>query len=538
VDAASIPEGVEVARVVQRARDVGAAPCSRVYLGPEFCDALLPSPGVLAEVLAEAADRGRAVTLVTPVCSDEGFRRSLELLDAFPSGAEVVVNDWGLLAAVRDRGQVPVLGRALVAGTRDPRTRDLARPGDVLHEDQLRASSLSSPVFQRFLLGQGIGRVELDNRPQGYGHEALPGLRATLRLPEVFVAVTRRCLARFLFADEDRESVSVGPCHQECRRGVLDQRLLDRPTGGWVVGNGQYVLNPVLPDADSLRRWAVDRVVVDEAFEGLQERDGTEARVVVDDWGTVVRSEAGTGAPAHPGQEGGDEGAPDLLEHLVEALGPDLRRGGLSVDGLSVRVRQAEEAGVTLEVRDAEGRSGKLGIRRRSGGAAFLQTRDCDFWYTVDGALPEAALMACARGLAARLGGPVGVDGPQGAAPSSSKAAGAGSGDPGAEDVMALLTRMLGPAVRREGVRLRDVVVRVRQARGPEVLLEARDAAGGTGTFSVRPRTGGPAFLKTRRYEFFYSGEGSLDGEVLVACVRRVARLAHALEEEPAPAPG
>src|SRR5512139_3575938 len=76
---------------------VGAA------LGSEYCVHLLPTPGRMAEIAAEASGRRLPVVLLTPYFRDAELRRVLPLFRAIPQGAgiEVALNDWGALQVVR-----------------------------------------------------------------------------------------------------------------------------------------------------------------------------------------------------------------------------------------------------------------------------------------------------------------------------------------------------------------------------------------------------------------------------------------------------
>ena len=233
----------------------------RVYLGAESCHWLTPSPALVRGVVELCGAEGATFSLVIPVLPPAGLPRARALLDSLPVGAEVVLNDWGLLRDVRDRGLVPVLGRLLIKVKRDPRIT----PADLEDAElarYLRSSNLDESAFLAFLAECGISRVELDNVPQGWGLKLPSTMRSSLYYPWVYASTTWRC-ASLLGGAAARET---GRCRSQCacltiqavtRRG--DPAEGDAGRRYWCRGGQLYFRNDVQPgDTDG---WNVDRLV-------------------------------------------------------------------------------------------------------------------------------------------------------------------------------------------------------------------------------------------------------------------------------------
>ena len=137
----------------------------RLYFGDEFCERLLPTRRELEEVMALAADRGLAFTLVTPYVTEAGLKKVSLLAERLPKGTEVVFNDWGVFRVLKTRfpNLLPVMGRLLTKIKRGPRIAGFLErlPSEALAH--LRRTNLGVPVYQAFLKENGIRRAELDH---------------------------------------------------------------------------------------------------------------------------------------------------------------------------------------------------------------------------------------------------------------------------------------------------------------------------------------------------------------------------------------
>lgn len=198
--------------------DLGDA--SRIYLGHETCERLLPDEDAARALGALAFARRVAVTLVTPGLSDRGIVRARRLVDGLREvldTVEVACSDWGLLCALAREGTTTLaLGRHLSGQLTDPRLLRLVSPvtisgggaKEVQHVDgtrcqlrraearpslasRVRGSALDDPAVRSFLLQNGVRRVELSHLPQGTSLP--PGFSCSLHVSDLPLAVFDRC---------------------------------------------------------------------------------------------------------------------------------------------------------------------------------------------------------------------------------------------------------------------------------------------------------------------------------------------------------
>lgn len=232
---------------------------SRLYFGNDVCHHLLPSKDDLSWVRAHAQDLGLAFTLVTPILTEHGMGDVESLLPELRDGDEVVCNDVGLLARLRDDDLVTVVGRQLIKGTRDPRVRDddLRRSG-VLRV--LSASTVSDAVNLSLFRDLGASRLELEGRASGWDLDLEEPWRSSLYHPFALLATTRRC--QVVFADQLPEE---GTCHRMCRLGQIEYSIARHQLGGSVrepvfwQGAGHYTV--IVPRKEPDPSWKTDRLV-------------------------------------------------------------------------------------------------------------------------------------------------------------------------------------------------------------------------------------------------------------------------------------
>jgi hypothetical protein len=142
------------------ASGLAARPVGRLHLGNEFCERLIPSPTILKRAVALADAAGHALTLATPSVPDAGLARLRRLFRLLPDGAEVVVNDYGVLRLLAREFPAlePVAGRQLCKMIKDPRL-----PNE--QWARLNPPGLGSPIFEDILGRFGVRRAELDVPP-------------------------------------------------------------------------------------------------------------------------------------------------------------------------------------------------------------------------------------------------------------------------------------------------------------------------------------------------------------------------------------
>lgn len=224
----------------------------RLYFGAEFCPWAMPGEGPVLAALEAAREAGWGFTLVTPVCYEPTLATLQALLRVvlprFGPADEVVVNDWGGLAVVRETAEVPVvLGRALSGQKRGPRILDLELTP--AQRDYFQGGSWYGREAVRLLGEEGIGRVELDNLLQGAAPLPAP-LHGSLHSPFVMVTSSRNCPFR-----ADSASIHCAGCDGEAFTLTTPQTRVPLLQ----AGNTQFLRNDRLPKG--LGALGIDRLV-------------------------------------------------------------------------------------------------------------------------------------------------------------------------------------------------------------------------------------------------------------------------------------
>jgi hypothetical protein len=264
----------------------GAAP-SRVYVGNETCERLLPTPQAVG-AWAAAARQGRlALSLVLPPLSRDGLAKAAEAVRALEGAgaadSEVVANDWGTVHRLRFRhpGLTIVLGRLTLKMLRDPRIAehfDSPQAPAAARAALCRSGELA-PGFRALMERYGIGRREVDpflqpleadewgNRPE----------KVSVHLPYLFVTMGRACLLGAMHREPGDKFIPGAPCRSECLKYAVEFRL-PVPGGDGDArpllnrGNAYYytvppsVVGRILERLPSSRQ--VDRIVVTVPSDG------------------------------------------------------------------------------------------------------------------------------------------------------------------------------------------------------------------------------------------------------------------------------
>jgi len=145
----------------------GAAP-SRVYVGNETCERLLPTPRAIGSWVASAREGRLALSLVLPPLSRDGLAKAEEAVRALEGveASEVVANDWGTVHRLRSRHPelAIVLGRLTHKMLRDPRLADYfdSPQASASARAALCRSGELAPGFRALMERYGIGRREVD----------------------------------------------------------------------------------------------------------------------------------------------------------------------------------------------------------------------------------------------------------------------------------------------------------------------------------------------------------------------------------------
>lgn len=153
----------------------------RLYIGNPFCRHVFPGDETLRAILQKARKEGLAISLVTAELrlGDEPHADFLAALAA-EHGAELVINDWGMLQRVRKLSVKPeiALGTQLNRRRKDPRM--IYKSGFKGREDLLKRSNLNHEPWLEFLKSMGICRLEYESC--GTPPE-LPRFACSLHLP-------------------------------------------------------------------------------------------------------------------------------------------------------------------------------------------------------------------------------------------------------------------------------------------------------------------------------------------------------------------
>lgn len=191
---------------------IADSPVTRLHFGNEFCETLIPVATVLARAVERATQAGVAIALTTPMSSDGGVAALRALFACLPAGCEVVVNDWGVMAVLRDEFPrlVPVAGRLLCKMIKDPRlpSAEWAR---------LYPHGVFTPQFRDILARFGVGRIELDVPPYAdIADLRCDALRVSAHAPFGYSVKGRSCKIGSLHL-ADSEKFAIGhSCKKEC----------------------------------------------------------------------------------------------------------------------------------------------------------------------------------------------------------------------------------------------------------------------------------------------------------------------------------
>jgi len=202
----------------------------RVYVGDEFCVHRMPDPAALEAITRSANGNGWRVTLLTPPVTDEGMERCsrlFRLLETQIPGTEVVVNDWGLLGALRENhpSLTVAAGRLLNKGFKDPRLADPASAAGISEdaEELLEGCTFDFPEFQQKMRDLEVGRLERDLLPYGEtGLKSTAGLGISVYFPFGYVSTGRVCRIASFKAPAGRKFSPLDACHAPCNGLLLE----------------------------------------------------------------------------------------------------------------------------------------------------------------------------------------------------------------------------------------------------------------------------------------------------------------------------
>ena len=206
-------------------------PCTRIYVGDEFCAARMPSLPVLKKLAEAASAMEIALTLLTPVMTDAdipGVTPLFAYLNECWPGAEVVFNDWGVMGWLTS--DYPALklsaGRVLNKGFKDPRLKP--DPANA-EEDRdgpdalLDWSTFDGQWIQDHLQALDISRWEKDLLPyQATDAWRSNGFQTTIYFPFGYVTSGRTCWIASFDQPPGKQFIPPDRCSRPCHQAMLE----------------------------------------------------------------------------------------------------------------------------------------------------------------------------------------------------------------------------------------------------------------------------------------------------------------------------
>lgn len=236
---------------------------SRLYFGNEFCERLLHSKKDLDKIISFVKEKNLKFSYVTPYVTNSG----LKILDDNIShilkkleNPEVVINDWGVMKLAKSYKIQPVLGRLLTKMKKGPRIMNYIHNYPKEMVEHFQKANVGLPIFQEYLIKQGIKRVELDNALQGINMNfSDSNINASLYHPFVYLTTTRRCLVNSCDVISKRDIIGIYPCNKECQKYTIELSHEVMPKPILLKGNSQFLKNDNIPD--DLEKKGINRMV-------------------------------------------------------------------------------------------------------------------------------------------------------------------------------------------------------------------------------------------------------------------------------------
>lgn len=266
----------EIALLINRVETI-VKNIDRIYLGNEFCENLIPILDTLKRGYFYAKAKNKKFTFVTPFVTNVGLTRIEGLLNFLNNqkDVEVVFNDWGVFKLIKDKFKnlKPVLGRLLTKQRRDPRILkiflDRQKFREILSPDKKRktilfpkevprtlfehyqASVINIPVFQEYLLSQGINRIEIDNLVWEMNVKVNKKIGVSIYLPYGYITTSRMC---------GKLTLTYAACKKECKKYFLQLEDESLPVPFYGIGNTIFYKSKT-PSNKYLEKLRIDRIV-------------------------------------------------------------------------------------------------------------------------------------------------------------------------------------------------------------------------------------------------------------------------------------
>lgn len=226
----------------------------RIYYGNEFCENLIPKKEDVIKLVKFLDKRGIALTFFTPFCTDSGISKLAKIIPVLPNGAEIVLSDFGtlrLLKNIKHKTFNLIWGRLLVKYKRDPRIGHLKASNKA--GEFLKTSNINEKDFQKFILNEGIKRIEIDNSFQGYNYKLDKSISTSLYYPYIYITSTTKCIFK--------KNSSLSVCNLGCKKSIMISHIKEFPVDIITQGNTEFYRNDRIPGRGHLSRLNVDRIV-------------------------------------------------------------------------------------------------------------------------------------------------------------------------------------------------------------------------------------------------------------------------------------
>lgn len=233
---------IEKAYVYQNGDEIEQG--ARYYIGSEFCERLLPSPADCKRIIERIRTKGGQCTLCTSWVTDT--ERVLRLLPILEPEDEIVFNDWGVFASLKNTAHPLIMGRLLNPQKKDPRSsRDRTAPPFI------------GERFGKMLLRQNVIAIECDDpeQIQDFSDTPIPG---HLCYPYSYITVTRKCLIANSTSLRNRP-LAITSCNGQCTDTIS---MKNEHFDLLLKGNVQLIDKSHIPlDKKRLRQKGITRIV-------------------------------------------------------------------------------------------------------------------------------------------------------------------------------------------------------------------------------------------------------------------------------------
>lgn len=223
------------AYAANRALPAGILPVrrpDRLYIGNPYCDQIFPEAFCLAAIAAKADREGLRLSIVTAGMHAGGEAAAdAQIAFAADAGAELCVNDWGVLRRAKMHPHRPeiLLGTLLNRRRKDPRMA--YKPGLQDRKALLAQNALNDPGWLHFLQDAGVVRFEYESCGLP---TVLPNAPCSLHLPYYQTNTSRWCPLRALCERGDRGAQKPGnACPGWCAHNELLYPDHLKMTGSW-----------------------------------------------------------------------------------------------------------------------------------------------------------------------------------------------------------------------------------------------------------------------------------------------------------------